>query len=245
MRKISKIFKPNKVNILMSLFIFILLPINPVLIVVMDADAIIEYYSFVKILFGKIEYNTFDLWPDMVVFAPLLAFVITYLTVAIITRIYALLNIKLNINSKLKFFLKVSKAKIIITIIGLTTLPMYVLVYISGLYEGTANLPNNINKIFNLYSNYYFEFIGAPLSAISVLFYEVNRFFIFVFSRYTLRIRFYLNYSSDLANYNITFTIIMYSLMVIEWYIFACTVVLLVKRIRRKKNGKEVQILSE
>jgi hypothetical protein len=58
----------------MSLFVFILLSINSVSLVVMDVEPIIEYYSFVKILFGKIEYNTFDLWSDMVAFVPLLTF---------------------------------------------------------------------------------------------------------------------------------------------------------------------------
>lgn len=219
-------------KIITSLLLFAFIPVFPVKFTLIDADPRVYYLSVLKLLTADIRYRPFELWPQVIVFTPVFVLVAIYLAVTILAVNVPWAGLICSFGK----FTKPDKAKVIILVIGMSTFPGYVLMYIAGCYGGLMGLPESLRKIFSLYDNYYFESIAIPITFVSFLFYNINGLILTVISPITFGTALNISNPFYLAEYNIALTIVLYAMMVVEWYLFSCSVVSVYREIKRRRQ---------
>ncbi|MCM1988219.1 hypothetical protein [Oceanirhabdus seepicola] len=227
---IKKVFRLTWGKAMTTLCIYIFLPIVPIREFVCDAPPQLIYYTFVRFFKGLISYKGRWFHSIDVSLITIISLFITYFTLSIINYYCN----KDEFKRILKRLFKVNKLRMIIFIIGITTIPYIVLDYITGLYGGTTALPISLSILRNVF-DLYFDGFGIPISIFTFLFFKLDVFVLRRILSFTQITYFYARVPSDLARTNIVILILILFMIIIEWYLLAGIFSKLVKLIKKKK----------
>lgn len=229
----KRIFKFSYFRILLTLAIYILLPIIPLNVSVTCTGPIKRYFSIVGILrIGLREGISLD---NIIV--PLLSLLTTYITISFI----AYINNKLNIYNSIKNYIRSNKYSKIIFILGMTTLPEMVISYISGIYGGISNFPKWLTSIHNILE-FYGVLIALPFSFITFILFKVNNLILTVVLNFTQIYRYpYADMPSDLADSSVAIIIIILVLIIIEWFLISKIIKSLISSIIKRFKSKSTK----
>ncbi|WBW95566.1 hypothetical protein [Oceanirhabdus sp. W0125-5] len=228
---IKKVFRPTLGKVMTTLCIYIFLPIVPVFVFVNDAPPQLTYYTFIRFIKRFIDYKGIWFHSIEISWITIISLFITYCILSIIN--YYCNKEELKIILKKSF--KISKLRMIIFIIGMTTIPYIILDYIVGLYGGTSSLPSVLSVLRDAF-DLYFDGFGIPISIFTFLFFKLD---VFVLSRllsYTQITYFYAGVPSNLSETNIVIFILILSMIIVEWYLLAGLFTTLIKLIKKKRQ---------
>lgn len=232
------LLKPSKGKIVIAILIFIILPVFSYQVTIMcDAEIggfcppyMTQFISLLGIAFvglktlESIDASIFLLIP--------LGILISYLISSWIIR----KNSKLTEKDKLviKKFLEITKGKMIIFLLGLISVGLVLLHFLSGLYGGIMNFPPLLHSIFM-----WFELIAIlilPVNIITIwILFPVTVFSISLFVAFS-GLPFRISEGFDPAYLTLGGGITVILLLIIEWYLLSCLIVWGYNKYRGKKK---------
>lgn len=143
---------------------------------------------------------------------------------------------KISLETKQKFLenLKISKGRLIISILGWITVGAVFLHYLSGVYGGISNFPQMLMSIYN-----FCELLGTILFPFTFVTFKIFlkatlMFFALLGEFIKIPIMLAGGYGLTAEYLTIPGAIIMFPLLIIDWYLFSCLIVYVFNKIRKK-----------
>jgi len=226
-------FKYTQKKLIIAIIIFIFLPVFPFLALVTDAPSYTFYVSLFAIVISGFKISGIQLSV-----ATILGALIAYFLSSLF--IYYWHKISPKTKRGIKENLKVSKGKLIISILGWITVFLAFLIYLSGVYEGIMNFPPFLVSLYDV-----FTIVGtilAPFTVITLYFlFNVTILFAILFGAFIGLPNVLSGGSIFYPGYLTVYgAIIVFPLLIIEWYILSCVIIYYFKKIKRKiKSRKE------
>ncbi len=230
---LKEFLNPNKEKLLLSIIIFIFLPVFPVLInVVCDSmpgfneggcpSNYTEYFSFLTLLIKG--FNNIN-----ISIIPILGFVFAYIVASAV--IFYIEQISFETKQQIKENLKMTKTKLLFSALGWLSIGIFFTGYLSGIYGGTSNFPALLSSV-----HYFFDSLALvilPFTAVTYyLFYNSSVIFLGLLSYFSNIEHIF----GGLEPHTLTFlgALIIFPLLIIEWYLFSCLSVYYYNKIKHK-----------
>jgi len=204
MKQSKKTFNPTRWDVIWSIILLILSPIKIVLIVVLIDTRIPGLLKF--LLFISI---------------PVLVFYILCFLIIYIKRLFALANLKFNINRSIKKLFHLDRLKALLTLIILSSLPAFILMIMRGACNLTGISPKLVD-LYNFFNDTYWGSPFRPIYDIMNFFYHLNIPIIKLLSLCFYSNLYDISNPTCLGQSNFIYSVIMILLMIFDTYVFSC-----------------------
>jgi hypothetical protein len=187
-----------------------------------------DYTSLLSLFF-----NGFKLFQFSVI--PLVGILVAYFISSFFVTYF---NPSKEIKARIKQGLKPTKARLILSILGWVTVGTTFMHYVSGVYGGIMNFPPSLQSLYSVSS--LVEVILFPFTAVNYLvFFNVTTLLIHSFLFFIKVPISITNGGPNPESLTGIGAVVIFTMLIVEWYLFSCYLVGLYNRIRNRKISKK------
>ncbi len=227
---LKQILKFDSRKFIVALLIFSLLPIFAYKVRIMCQcvhchcpSYIIEYASLIAIILSKEPLTLLSALHYLTVILLPTGILISYFIACLIFQ--KIEKLTPEDKERLQKFLRITKGKVAITVLGWLTVFHFAMHFILGIYGGLANLPPNLKNLFNLS-----EILATVLLPFTFLTFQILFYFnlaILAGFLYLTKLQISLGYAFHPSSLTLTGGISTIFMLILEWYLISCILVYL------------------